>query len=150
SEIAGFVELPIHVTEIWPGLKEPRRTLILHPNSDRNVEASHYDFPVTVHQLTGEYPWNLVTDPDDLAAASDQMTCEQFELSELLPDRGFEGWLTFPKPKNENWDFSNVERHPLIQHAGNNVHWYSRDTFQRLAGPIRWRTPQQYSELRDP
>jgi hypothetical protein len=150
SEIAGFVEFPIHVTEIWPGLKEPRRTLILHPNSDRNVEASHYDFPVTVHQLTREYPWNLVTDPDDLAAASDQMTCEQFELSELLPDRGFEGWLTFPKPKNENWDFSNVDRHPLIQHAGNNVHWYSRDTFQRLAGPIRWRTPQQYSELRDP
>ncbi|MFZ3375183.1 MAG: hypothetical protein WA183_06485, partial [Chthoniobacterales bacterium] len=149
-EIAGFVEFPICVTETWPGLSKPHRSLILHPNVDAKAEAAHYDSPVTVFQLNREYPWSSVTDPEDLTAAPGQMTTEQFELSELLPGAGYEGWLTFPKPKNEDWDFSSTDRNPFMLHAGNNVCWYDRKTFASLSQPIRWRTPQQYSQLQDP
>jgi hypothetical protein len=122
TEIAGFVEFPIHVTEIWPGLAEPRRCLILHPNAKVEAEVGHYQFPVTVCQLTREYPWSSVTDAEDVAAVPDQM----------------------------EWDFGNVDRNPSMPQAGNNIHWFDRNTYAPLARPIRWRIPHQYSELRDP
>ena len=116
NDIAGFVEFPIHVTETWPGLLQPRRSLILHPSADPIAECEQYEQSVEVQQLTREYPWNKVTDPENLPAALEQMTTEQFELTELLPEMGFEGWLTFPKPKNEDWDFANNDRIPVTQH----------------------------------
>jgi hypothetical protein len=148
SDIAGFVEFPIHVSETWPGRNEPLLTLILHPDRNGAVAAQDYNGAVTVRQLSRDYPWAAVTDPESLAAARDQMTAEHFELSSLVPGAGYEGWLTFPAPKSKDWDFADNDRNPQMISAGPKFHRYHRATFAPVGGPISWTSPQQYAELR--
>jgi len=149
SDVAGFVEFPIHVTETWPGVLDPQRSLILHPNADAAVERDQYEQPVEVLQLGRQYPWDKVTEPECLAAALDEMTTEQFDMRDLLPDSGYEGWVSFPTPKNEEWDFASNDRNPQLLTAGPKVHWYDRGNFGPIASEIVWRTAGQYAQLKD-
>lgn len=98
-EIAGFVEFPIYVDERWPGQPSPLLTLILHPDRDPEQEQRHFDPGIVVHQLRRDYPWERVTAPECLEAARGLMTAHRFELKELLGDEGYEGWVSFPAPK---------------------------------------------------
>jgi hypothetical protein len=103
-EIAGFVEFPIHVTETWPGQAAPNYTLILHPDRDPEAERKCFDSEIQIHQLSRDYPWELVTAPESLEAARRHMTVQQFELKEVLGDQGYEGWVSYPAPQTaELW-----------------------------------------------
>jgi hypothetical protein len=108
-EIAGFVEFPIVVEEYWPGLKEPKVTLILHPDRDPELERAQFHTAVQIHQLRRDYPWGEVIDSYDKSAAREVMTEHRFELRDILSEGGYEGWIVFPKPVNEAWDFTNRE-----------------------------------------
>ncbi|MCK9634836.1 MAG: hypothetical protein M0R41_00975 [Methylobacter tundripaludum] len=97
-EIAGFVEFPIHVEERWPGQESPRMTLILHPDCDPEQECEDFDPAPVVHQLSRDYPWEVVTAPESLLSAKELITNHPFELKELISDEGYEGWVNFPAP----------------------------------------------------
>jgi len=149
ADIAGFVEFPIHVRETWPGQNEPLLTLILHPDRDGNEVLQEYDGKLVLRHLTREYPWSLVTDPECVTAAQKQLTTETFELTDLLPQAGYEGWITFPTPKEKNWDFANVDRDAQVPSAEAKFQRYDRATFKAIGSPISWIAPQNYSELKE-
>ncbi len=149
QDIAGFVEFPIYVKESWPGLAIPLTTLILHPDRDARTEAEQYEGSVEVIQLSAEYPWEKVTDPDSRSSASAHMNERIFDLKHIMPSGGFEGWITFPKPKEEGWDFADNDRNPLMLQQGPKVHWYDRETYNPVGTPIVWNCPPQYSDIRE-
>lgn len=97
-EIAGFVEFPIHVEERWPGQENPRMTLILHPDYDPDQECEGFEPVPVVHQLSRDYPWEMITAPESLKSAQELITTHRFELKELLRDEGYEGWANFLAP----------------------------------------------------
>ena len=149
SDIAGFVEFPIHVSEEWPGQNETLLTLILHPDRDAAIAAQEYTDTVRVQQLSREYPWGAVTEPESLASARDQMITEHIELASLMTGGGYEGWLTFPAPKGKDWDFADNDRNPHMLAGIKGFQRYDRRNFAPIGSPIIWTTPQQYSELRE-
>ena len=104
-KIAGFVEFPILVNESWPGLDQPKLTLILHPDHDASKEKEQFEEDVTVQQLSREYPWEDFSAPESLDTVRELMTTHRFDLRELLGDKGYEGWIAIPGPHDEGWDY---------------------------------------------
>jgi hypothetical protein len=148
-EIAGFVKYPIHIIETWPGNPTSPATLILHPDCDAQIEAEEFEDTVKVHQLSRAYPWDEVTEPECIPLAKQQMVEHCFELSQLPGTKEYRGWIVFPKPKNEHWDFSNVDIEHGVSMQRNAVIWRDRDTSAIIGERIGWLTPMQYSEIKE-
>lgn len=89
--------------ERWPGQESPRVTLILHPDRNPEQERRVFDPLPVVHQLSRDYPWEVVTAPESLLAVRELMTNHRFELKELLGDEGYEGWVNFPVPLTDDF-----------------------------------------------
>jgi hypothetical protein len=149
-EIAGFVNYPIHVTETWPGGPNSPATLILHPDHDAEAAAAEFNGVVKVHQLSRAYPWAAVTEPECTASVGEQMTEHCFDLSELLGDKGYQGWVVFPKPRDENMDYSSLEfnAEENVNMQRNAVIWRERNTGNATGQKIGWNTPQNYADIK--
>lgn len=104
-EIAGFVEFPIVVKENWPDKDSPKLTMILHPDQNTETECQKFTQEMHVHQLSREYPWDNFVDNKNNTEMREFMVEHRLELRELLGDDGHEGWVVFPTPLNEEWDF---------------------------------------------
>jgi hypothetical protein len=131
-EIAGFVEFPILVEENWPGQAQPKLTLILHPDRDSTKEKSQYEGDISVRQLSKDYPWE---DVFDLDAAKNVLTFHTVDLKRTLAGEGYEGWVTFPKPQKEDWDFTNSEIR--FDYATDQIFWNDRVTGKAPAPPLK-------------
>lgn len=136
TKIAGFVEFPIHVEEWMPDSDQPTVTLILHPERDPEAEKAQYDGDIRVHQLSRDYPWESVTKQASLDAVRESMGQREFDLSKFAEKSGYEGWIVFPKPAHEEWDFSHVEGEDDI--GSNSVFWFERRTRHRPCCEIQW------------
>jgi|GEM_PF-1390470 len=106
SQIAGFVEFPIHVEETWPGLESPRCTLIVHPRLDSKKERQRYQGSVEVVQLSNEYPWESVFDSGVASEAMSLFREHRFDIGDSL--EGYEGWVVFAVPREEDRDIISV------------------------------------------
>jgi hypothetical protein len=137
-DIAGFVEFPILVEERLPNTSDPTLTLILHPDRDPEAEVKQYQGNIKVHQLCRDYPWEIVTKTDSLPAVHESMGQREFNLRKIIESTGYEGWVIFPKPKHENWDFS--DRLDDNSQDADETFWFDRSTRLSPCSSIRWKS----------
>jgi hypothetical protein len=136
SEIAGFVEFSILVEENWPGRTNSKVTLILHPDRDAKSERSQFQGEVDIHQLSRIYPWADVFDIDHLSSAQESMATRLVDLKDALKNEGHEGWITFLKPVNEDWNFT--DRETKFDYGSHQVFWQDRISGKPSAPPLQW------------
>lgn len=104
SQIAGFVEFPIIVSE------RGRNTIIVHPKQDptiiQKISIERYGTHFEIQQIDLNYPIDNIFVPQDVETARALLREECIDLRKDLKLKGFEGQISFLVPKNERIDFA--------------------------------------------
>lgn len=100
SEIAGFVEFPIIVSE------GDAKTIILHPKQDENAAIQTFGNQFEVKQLDLTFPWSEAFLPQDVHIASEIFEEKRIDIARDLSLKGCEGVITFPVPIDDSTDTS--------------------------------------------
>jgi hypothetical protein len=93
KEIAGFVEFPIVITE------DGEKTVILHPGNSIDADR-RFGSNVRISQLSGEFPYQELFSPEDLAAAKCSLTTKKLDIGRdlKLNSEGFDGFFSILTP----------------------------------------------------
>lgn len=142
KRIAGFVEFPIVIEEMWPEQTQPHRTLILNPDVASHVERDKFSYPIDVCQLNDRYPWTDAAEEEFSDLISTEMDAEVVKLSGH-DESEYRGWIIFPKMKRGEWDYSQTEYVEGINESGNQIVFRSRTNLETVA-KIVWKAPQGY------
>nr|WP_320161584.1 ATP-binding protein [uncultured Methanoregula sp.] len=95
KKIAGFVEFPIFINE------NLERTVVLHPNVDKNRFQTHILDGWNIYQYNTSLQFSDVFLPQDIETAKTNYSLKIWDIKTDLQVEGFEGSILFFIPKNE-------------------------------------------------
>jgi hypothetical protein len=99
SEIAGFVDFPIHVNEYG------KKTIINKPNLNREISNSN-----EFHSISYDFKIESAILPQNISTVKEFFYEKKFFIKEDLKLDRYEGCITYLLPKDENTDIYNVGR----------------------------------------
>ncbi|WP_046178822.1 HD domain-containing protein [Domibacillus tundrae] len=132
SYVAGFVDIPIFVTE------NGNKTAIVHPlHKTKNLEEIMRS-ETTVKKLGLNYEWASAILPQDLEIAKEYLEETTLDIEKDLGIKGYEGTVSFLRPKNiDNTIYSFNESIAFSNHDEEriSIRYRSRENAKKILSP---------------